>query len=261
MEEIMWKFQLEHIDDLGKDFLDSFDRLPETDHLDGKYRLRRYSVFQCEETHQRLGTHEDVCVKYGKLPARSFTQSSEYNTHQGDVERKFADIEDITANSNTMQKLLHVFHQRCFYSHIEIEVHQMRVITRDGGKISPEGIHQDGYDRIAMLGVNRHNISGGHLLLYNTKDGDPIVNMSLENGDMAFVNDKELWHNGSPIKKKKQVFDSRGKFVKQADNGHMDILIMLANFVGHITWAIHEDQMFKLLRKEWPPDNERLCHE
>ena len=245
----MWKFQLEHIDDLGQDFLDSFDRLPETDHLDGKYRLRRYSVFQCEETYKRLGTHEDMCIKYGKLPTRSFTQSSEYNTHQGDVERKFADIEDVTANSNTMQKMLHVFHQRCFYSHVEIEVHQMRVITRDGGKISPEGIHQDGYDRIAMLGVNRHNISGGHLLLYNTKYSDHIFNMPLQNGDMAFVNDKELWHNGSRIQK-----------INNDEEGHMDILIMLANFVGHLTWAIHEDQMFHLLRKEWPPDKERLCH-
>ena len=36
----MWKFQLGSIPTRGDQFLDSVDRLGETDHLDGKYRLR-----------------------------------------------------------------------------------------------------------------------------------------------------------------------------------------------------------------------------
>ena len=215
----MWKFQLEHVNDIGKDFIDSFNRLPETDHLDGKYRLRRYSVFQCEIPHLTFATHEDGCLRYAKMPARTFTQSSDYNSHQGNVTRLFADIEDNTADSRTMQKLLHIFFQRCLPRYMEIEVHQMRVITNEGGKLSPEGVHRDGYDRIAMLAVNRHNITGGHLLLYKTKDGDPIVDMELEQGEIAFINDREFWHSGTPIKK-----------IDDREDGYMDILIMLANF-------------------------------
>ena len=218
----MWKFQLEHVEDLGKDFIDSFSRLPETDHLDGKYRLRRYSVFQCDMPHLTFATHEDGCLSYAKMPARTFTQSSEYNSHQGDTARDFSEIEDITADSRTMQSLLHIFFQRCLPRYMEIEVHQMRVITSEGGQLSPEGVHQDGYDRIAMLSVDRHNITGGHLLLHKTKNGDPIVDMELDQGEIAFINDRELWHNGSPIKK-----------INTEEQGYMDILIMLANFNGN----------------------------
>lgn len=214
----MWKFQLEHVSNLEKDFVDSFSRLPETDHLDGKYRLRRYSVFHCEIPHLIFATHEDGCSSYAKMPAREFTQSSEYNSHQGDVSRKFDDIEDATADSKTMQMLLHIFAQRCLIRNVEIEVHQMRVVTNEGGQLSPEGVHQDGYDRIAMLAVDRHNITGGHLLLHKTKEGDPIVNMELDKGEMIFLNDRELWHNGSPVNK-----------INPEEDGYMDILIMLAN--------------------------------
>ena len=215
----MWKFQLEHVSDLGKDFTDSFSRLPETDHLDGKYRLRRYSVFQCETPHLTFATHECGCLSYSKMVSGPFIQSSKYNNHQGDKARDFEDIEDITADSRTMQRLLHIFFHRCLPRYMEIEVHQMRVITREGGQLSPEGVHQDGYDRIAMLSVNRHNVTGGHLLLYKAKEGDPIVNMELDKGEMAFINDRELWHNGSPIKK-----------TDPEEEGFIDILIMLANF-------------------------------
>ena len=217
----MWKFQFESVGQLGKDFTDSFSRLPETGHLDGKYRLRRYSVLHCVEPHLEFASHENRCLKYEKLPPRKFTQSSEYNEHQGDVTRAFEDIEDVTANSETFQGLLHTFFQRCLPDYLEIEVHQMRVITREGGKLSPEGIHQDGYDRIAMLGVDRHNITGGHLLLHKTKDGDPLIDTPLENGDIAFINDRDMWHNGSPIKK-----------INPEEQGYMDILIMLSNFNG-----------------------------
>ena len=44
-----------------------------------------------------------------------------------------------------------------------VDVHQMRVITYDeefGDKtpVAPEGVHQDGFDCIAMVGINRNNI-------------------------------------------------------------------------------------------------------
>lgn len=208
----MWKFQLEQLDSLDDNFLESFNRLEPSDHLDGKYRLRAYSVFK----HVK-GFHTDAFVK---LPERAFTQSSEYNKHQGDLERKFDSVSNRAAYSGTLQDLLVLFSKQFDLDDgQEIEVHQMRVITQEGGKLSPEGVHQDGFDRIMMMGVSRHNITGGHLLLYKTKDGDPVVNFPLEDGEIAYLDDTLLWHNGSPLKR-----------IDPSTEGHMDLLICLTKF-------------------------------
>ena len=208
----MWKFQLGSIPTLGDQFLDSFDRLGETDHLDGKYRLRKYSVVQKPE-----GFHGDSFIR---LPERSFTQSSEYNNHQGDLERKFDPIEDSAIYSHTMQECLSVFsHASTILNGDEIEIHQMRVLATDEGELSPEGVHQDGYDRIMMMGVGRENVTGGNMLLYKTKDGDPVVDMPLEDGEFAILNDRVMWHNGSkPVR------------INPDEEGYMDFIIFLVNF-------------------------------
>jgi len=55
----------------------SFDHLPKTNHKDGKYRLRRYSVVE-------LMTEP----KFFKLTdVNTFTQSDKYNNYQGNVTR------------------------------------------------------------------------------------------------------------------------------------------------------------------------------
>lgn len=65
----------------------SFATLPHTEHADGKYRLRRYSVVQ---------------MKQGKLidlQKNNFVQSSDINRFQGDVTRQFEPIESHTLHS------------------------------------------------------------------------------------------------------------------------------------------------------------------
>ena len=57
----------------------SFYDLPNTDHADGEFRLRRYSII------------DHLNVPVGES---TFTQSSDYNKYQGDVLRKFEPIED-----------------------------------------------------------------------------------------------------------------------------------------------------------------------
>ena len=210
----MWKFQLESLGNLDKQFLDTFKKLPETDHLDGKYRLRRYSVFkQVKEFH---------VPSFVKLPARPFVQSYHYNKHQGNIKRDFEPVSDPAAYSHSLQDILTIFSNRCdIEDGQEIEVHQMRVLTNDGGKLSPEGVHQDGFSKIVMVGVSRHNITGGHLLLYKSKDGDPIADFPLEDGEAAFLNDNIMWHSGSPLKK-----------INESDAGFMDLIICLVKSGG-----------------------------
>ena len=67
--------------------------------------------------------------------------------------------------------------------------------------VSPEGVHQDGFDHIAMIGVERCNIEGGDLMAYVSKDSDPFLIHQLQPGEMLMLNDRELWHNATPIKR------------------------------------------------------------
>lgn len=186
----------------------SFDELPETDHADGKYRLRAYS--QLRASGQGHIT---------RLPARSFTQSSRYNKLQGDITRRFKDIHHSVIDSDFMREMCHLF-LSCgdLTGDTKIEIHQIRVITLfDSTEVSPEGVHQDGYDCIAMVGANRHNVTGGELLVYDDKTKSPFLTRTLESGDMIMLDDKRLWHNANPIES-----------LMSTKQGHMDLFVLTA---------------------------------
>ena len=179
-----------------KDLTKSFGNLPKTTHADGQYRLRRYSIIKAS------GQGEIT-----RLPILKFKQSSEFNKFQGDVDRRFESIEGSVINSDGMKEMYHLFLQNCDISgDTQIDVHQMRVITlHKETQVSPEGAHQDGYDHIAMIGINRANIKGGEILVYNyktknkTNEKTPFFNRALDNGDMIILDDKKFWHNANPI--------------------------------------------------------------
>ena len=61
--------------------------------------------------------------------------------------------------------------------------------TGGATQLSPEGWHQDGYDCIAMIGINRCNIFGGHVLLATSKTEDPFMQAVLDTGTMVIVDD------------------------------------------------------------------------
>ena len=190
----MYKIKLEQISQWGVSTVrDSFDRLPETDHRDGKYRLRRYSKIKlCDTDH----------FKYMKLESEVFNQSGSYNKFQGDVPRQFEDIEDEVVESGGMLEMCDTFLESsgCVDDH-EIEIHQIRIITKDElTPVSPEGVHQDGYRFIAMVGINRYNITGGNLLVCKTYEGKPIVDFPLESGEMIMLDDTVMWHDATQIK-------------------------------------------------------------
>ena len=167
----------------------SFGNLPETSHLDGKYRLRRYSTVQCNGN----------CIEIGD---NTFTQSDEYNKFQGNVTRNFEAIEESVIKSVGMVEMCRMFKNICgFPENQEINIHQMRIITLDEETpVSPEGIHQDGYDYICIVGISRYNVDGGNLLLYKQQNSDPFFSVPLHPGLAAIINDRVLWHNASKIK-------------------------------------------------------------
>ena len=204
--------QLEHLD--LEELQPSYDDLPQTGHKDSEFRKRRYSVIKPYPGNIQI------------VENSSFNQSSAYNKFQGDVDRKFEDVEQDVLSSQPMAKLLSMFlKSNDLDGGHRMDVHQMRIITGDypyeSVEVSPEGIHQDGYDYIAMIGVKRHNATGGHITVSREKDSVPFINMALEDGDMFMLNDKELWHSGTTL-----------RAADPADIAYIDLFVFTAHHDG-----------------------------
>ena len=207
----MYKIKLEQISPWGVSTVkDSFNKLPKTNHRDGEYRLRRYSKIKLSDTDD---------FKYMKMESEPFNQSAHYNQFQGGVDRKFEDIEDEVVHSGGMMEMCDTFLQSSGFSDDhEIEIHQMRIVTKNElTPVSPEGVHQDGYRLIAMVGINRYNITGGNLLVCKTYEGKPIVDFPLESGEMIMLDDRAMWHDATQIKP-----------VNNSVQGWMDAFILTA---------------------------------
>ena len=200
-------------DSFVKELQPSFNDLPETDHKDGKYRLRKYALVEINNTY---GYSLDFTYK--QLDVDTFNQSSEYNKYQGDTDRKFQIINERVLFSGALSEALNKFRRvGGLQLGDKIHVHQMRVVASDEAQVSPEGIHQDGYEFVCFFGINRHNITGGELMLYHGQDEQPFLSWPTPNGTMVTINDDDLWHNGSPI----QTIDKN-------DKGYVDLFVFTA---------------------------------
>ncbi|WP_050906988.1 2OG-Fe dioxygenase family protein [Vibrio harveyi] len=185
----------------------SFEGLPRTEHADGQYRLRRYSV---------VGFENGQVIDLNK---NSFVQSSDINRFQGDVVRQFEPIEKGILSSDGFREMCALFVNA---NHLpegqEIEIHQIRITAiYDETQVAPEGVHQDGFDHIALVGVGRHNIMGGDIMLYSGHNQAPFFRKVLENGEVAMLADSKLWHNAVPIRS-----------VINDQEGHMDVFVLTA---------------------------------
>ncbi|MGF1902683.1 2OG-Fe dioxygenase family protein [Aliivibrio sifiae] len=185
----------------------SFTGLPKTTHADGNFRLRRYSVIRV------------VNEKVVETSKHNFVQSEDINHFQGDIVREFEGIEAHILHSEGMAEMCQVF---MGLNHLpngqEIEIHQMRISAiYEETEIAPEGVHQDGFDHIALIGIDRSNIEGGELLVYKDSNEEPFFIKILEDGEVAMVDDRKLWHNGKPI-----------RLVDHAHEGHMDVFVLTA---------------------------------
>jgi len=205
----------------------SFDRLPETEHKDGKFRLRRYSVIELRTSFWDANEGAEI----RQLPVKEFTQSTEYNKHQGGMKRKFENIEEEVLQSDGFKEICLTFKRaNNMVDGQQIDVHQMRCVTLNGkSELAPEGVHQEGFDRIGMVSINRHNISGGEVHLYKSKveidqggplnvpEREPFLKYELDDGEMVVVDDSKLWHWGSPV------------VANTTQQGHIDMFILCAN--------------------------------
>lgn len=176
--------------DAVNDLTVHFNHLPKSSYLDGEYRLRRYGIFSFSEGR--------VC----KLPPRPFIQSDEFNQFQGNVERDYQDITPTCyQTAGFAEMLLHYTDQSGLPDGTEIEIHQIRIRAKPGQTVpvAPEGVHQDGYNRIGMFMINYQNISGGALKVHTEKDSPAMTQYLLKNGEYLLLNDAHFWHDADDI--------------------------------------------------------------
>jgi hypothetical protein len=196
-------------DEAVESLAESFDRLPHTDHKDGQYRLRRYSVVEVRTTFWNAKEEMEVT----KLEHRRFMQDATLNKHQGGMKRDFEEIEDSVIKSEGMKEMCLAFKRgNKLIDGQEVDIHQMRVKTVGDGltPVAPEGVHQDGFDCIAMIGINRLNLSGGALLIYESaSDRTAFLEKELAAGEMIMIRDDIFWHNARdvwPLNRKEQGY-------------------------------------------------------
>lgn len=185
----------------------TFATLPNTQHADGQYRLRRYSVINYRDG-EILDTGDS-----------SFVQSEHYNHFQGDVVRQFEPVLATTLQSDAMKELVSLFvRTNDLPNGQEIEIHQIRIAAvYDETEVAPEGVHQDGFDHIALVGVGRQNIVGGDIMLYSGHKEAPFFKKVLSAGEVAILDDSRLWHNATPI-----------RCVDEQHEGYMDVFVLTA---------------------------------
>ena len=100
----------------------SFNRLPRTEHKDGEFRLRRYSVIELRTSF--WGAKEEAEITH--LPVKDFTQSEEYNNHQGGMKRIFENIEEEVLQSDGFKEVCLIFRNaNNMIDGQEIDVHQI----------------------------------------------------------------------------------------------------------------------------------------
>ncbi|MGB4056752.1 MAG: 2OG-Fe dioxygenase family protein [Alphaproteobacteria bacterium] len=186
----------------------SFSNLPEDTYAEKRLRSRRYSCYR----------YQNGALQ--KLSHKEFMQSKNINKAVGDVERKFEPIDSALETNPVFLKMFEEFRARTNLSDESvIEAHQIRWHCARRVKIpAPEGVHQDGFDYIAMFMVNSVNIDGGEIMIYPTPDEAPIFKKNLDPGEFVVLNDKKLFHFASPLVPR-----------PNKDEGYWDLVVLTAN--------------------------------
>ncbi len=169
----------------------SFNNLPDNPYADGAFRKRRYSVIRVLDGELKL------------QPTKAFVQDDSINAFQGNVERVYENLEESLLATDGMKAIVNEFRAMTgIGDDRDIEIHQFRMLAIESDTPpAPEGVHQDGFDHVCVCGVSHENLAGGELLVYENKDAEPCFKMEIKDGMFALINDRQVWHNATPMNK------------------------------------------------------------
>ena len=158
----------------------------------GNYRKRRHSCFVVGHGTQTQAPH------------RAHWQSEEYNALHGGMRRWFepmrADTVAAPAWASLLQGLGRLFTVLTGEQTWYVEAHQFRIDTADGiGRPTPEGAHRDGVDFVAVLLVERHQVSGGETRVFAANGPDGQRFTLTEPWTLMLLDDARVIHESTPI--------------------------------------------------------------
>jgi hypothetical protein len=176
----------------------SWDRLPRDAYLldGGRYRFRRHSCFVHE-------LHEDSLQL---VAHRAHWQPRDYNALHGGLERWFEPIEtsvlDAAAWSSLVRALGNIFAAVRSVQRWYVEAHQFRIDTAEGiGRPTPEGAHRDGVDYVAVILVQRGDVSGGETRVFDAQGPAGVRFTMAEPWTALLLDDAQVVHETTPIQK------------------------------------------------------------
>jgi hypothetical protein len=176
----------------------SWERLTRDAYLldGGRYRFRRHSCFIQELAGDSLHL----------VAHRAHWQPRDYNALHGGLERWFDPIEtavlDIPAWGGLLRALGKLFATVRAQPRWYIEAHQFRIDTAEGiGRPTPEGAHRDGVDFVAVILVNRSDVSGGETRVFDAHGPAGVRFTMAEPWTALLLNDAQVVHETTPIQK------------------------------------------------------------
>ncbi len=176
------------------DFQATWDNLEVDQYMadGGRYRRRRHAVFEVR----------DDAVQ--RLPDQPHYQSTEYNPLNGGIERWFAPVGDLAANSPLLVALFAAC-RRLFLldptRSYRAELHQFRIeaSVEAAGQPTPEGMHRDGVDWVCVMLMKRVNLAEGTTSIARP-DGETLGAFTLTDPfDAVFLNDHRVMHGVTAV--------------------------------------------------------------
>jgi len=176
----------------------SWERLTRDAYLldGGRYRFRRHSCF----------IHELAADSLQLVAHRAHWQPRDYNALHGGLERWFDPIETAVLDSPAWGGLLRALGKLFATVRAQprwyIEAHQFRIDTAEGiGRPTPEGAHRDGVDFVAVILVNRSDVSGGETRVFDAQGPAGVRFTMAEPWTALLLNDAQVVHETTPIQK------------------------------------------------------------
>ena len=176
----------------------------------GRYRKRRHAIFSLSK---------GIFAREAHQP---HYQSRDYNLLNGGVQRWFDPVTDETAANPAFTALLALC--RDFFlegpdltADWRIETHQFRIEPAPGetGRPTPEGMHRDGVDWVAVILIDRLNVGEGVTAICGP-GRQPLGTFTLTDAlDAVFLDDHHVLHGVTPIHR-----------LDSTEPGHRDVLVV-----------------------------------
>lgn len=152
-------------------------------------------------------TSEETGYSGWNLPQYSLAQAKAYNPVHGDLRREYPAIDRRLLDGPELRRLVASYAARFQWHDAIVLVQFQRIDCLPGrpGRVAVEGFHQDGNRHVAMLIVDRTNITSDSGVSQYKLDADGkmsdelVFDAVVPPGQLIYWNDKRVWHYGTDL--------------------------------------------------------------